>query len=53
MITRFIKLDCGEYLYDEKSLKVYTFYKPHKFIGYLNLKDFSIDSNSNVLIQVQ
>lgn len=46
--VRFIKLESGEYLYDEKNLKVYTCTAPHKLVGILNLVDLSINYNVHV-----
>lgn len=42
VIVRFILLEDGEYLYDEKSLKLYTCNFPHKYVGLLDLKSLKV-----------
>lgn len=36
----FIVLEEGEFLYDKKTLNVYTCIPPHKCVGKIDIKDF-------------
>lgn len=40
--VRFIVLEEGEFLYEEKTLNVYTCLPPHKYIGKIDLTQFKI-----------
>lgn len=40
--VRFIVLEEGEFLYEEKTLNVYNCLPPHKYIGKIDLSLFKI-----------
>ncbi len=45
IILKYIFDDNGEFLYNLKTLKIYTLSKPHKFIGKLDKKTLDIKWN--------